>query len=85
MFEMRYCKRCLMRYLDEIDTSAPQKFLILRVPVEDDWGVVYHAALAIMVGDFLALLDSPQEFIDLADHATLLQMEDMRLPQAAVH
>jgi hypothetical protein len=85
MFPMRYCKSCLEPYRAELDNTPPDKYLVLQVPVEDDFGFLFKAYLAIMAGDFLSLLEGKEPIVDLAQHAQLLRLEDTRRYVPALH
>lgn len=83
-FEMRYCKCCLKKYLQGVDLQEVEEYVGLKVPVIDDWGIVYLASIAIKLADFLELLQGPQQSVDLSGYAILLKLEDMRRQDAAI-
>ena len=87
MFAMRYCKSCLEGYRDKTAHMENEEYLILNIPVEDNYGLIFNAFMAIMVDKFLSLLDSNEDVIDLSEHAHLLRIEKANAPlqQAYYH
>ena len=85
MFAMRYCKNCLEKFRSKTDGITEEEYLMLNIPVEDDFGLIFNAFLAIMKGDFLSLLDSDSDVIDLSQHAQLMRVEmKANLPEKVV-
>ena len=76
MFSMKYCVDCLKPYAERIEADA--RYLLLNIPIEDDFGCLFNATLAIATEDFRALLTGQDRIVDLADHATLLTLENKR-------
>ena len=79
MFAMRYCKSCLEKFRGKTDGLSNEEYLMLNIPIEDDFGLIFNAFLAIMKGDFLNLLDSDTDIVDLSECAQLMRIESANL------
>ena len=79
MFAMRYCKSCLEKFRGKTNGLENGEYLMLNIPVEDDFGLIFNAFLAIMKGDFLNLLDSEADVVDLSQHGQLMRIESANL------
>lgn len=75
MFAMRYCRCCLEEFKAETDHLSRDEYLLLNIPVEDGYGVIFNARMAITAGDFLELLESDEDVVDLSQHAQILGIE----------
>lgn len=78
MFSMRYCKDCLIDYREKVAHLRADEYIVLRVPVEDEWGMIFTAHQAMKAGELRALLNSSDAVIDLAKHSVTLRIEDVR-------
>jgi len=90
MFAMRYCNACLRKYAAEMEHVENDQYVVLKVPVEDAWGMIFVAHMAITAGDFRQILNSDAAIVDLAEYAMLLRVEDVRIqhqvmPEAMQH
>lgn len=84
MFAMRYCRKCLESFKPETEGLEADEYLVLNIPVEDDYGVILRAFMAIMAGDFLKLLTSDADIVDLSQHAQVLRIEMPESPATAI-
>lgn len=86
-YEMRYCRNCLAKALKGFSPQGADEYIGLKLPVIDDWGIVYLASLAICWQDLLELIEAADKTVDLSGFAILLQLEDMRSGsnKASVH
>jgi|AACY02.16.fsa_nt_gi hypothetical protein len=83
MFAMRYCRKCLEGFKPETEHLADDDYLMLNIPVEDSFGVILRARMTIMNRDFLNLLESDADVVDLSQHATMMGVEIPESPATA--
>ena len=78
MIAMRYCKSCLVDILPNIRHVGDEELVVLRVPVEDEWGMLFTAHQAMKAGELRRILANDDAVIDLSRYSTTLRIEDVR-------